>query len=81
MNNPEDPAAAAAACRFARLYIERDDFMEVPPKSSSAVARDEVRLRYAYLNCERVVKDTAGTVTELRAPMTGVAEWGHGAGA
>jgi glutaminyl-tRNA synthetase len=69
VNNPEDPAAGARRVPFSReLYIERDDFMETPPKKFFRLSPgSEVRLRYAYiLKCERVVKDAAGAVTELR---------------
>ena len=69
VNNPEDPTAGSRRVPFAReLYIERDDFMEVPPKKFFRLSPGtEVRLRYAYiLKCERVVKDPAGAVIELR---------------
>ena len=65
VNNPEDPAAGTRPVPFSReLYIERDDFMEVPPKKFFRLSPGtEVRLRYAYiLKCERVVKDAAGEV-------------------
>jgi len=68
VNNPEDPAAGTRRLPFSReLYIERDDFMEVPPKKFFRLSPgSEVRLRHAYvLKCERLVK-TAGEVTELR---------------
>ena len=71
-NNPEDPQAGRRAVRFGReLYIERDDFMEVPPKKFFRLSPGvEVRLRYAYLlKCERVVKDASGAVTELRCTI------------
>jgi glutaminyl-tRNA synthetase len=68
INNPEDPAAGTRKVPFSRtLYIERDDFMEDPPKKffRLAVGR-EVRLRNAYLiTCTNVVKDESGAVTEL----------------
>ncbi len=69
INNPEDPAAGARPLPFSReLYIERDDFMEDPPKKFFRLSPgSEVRLRYAYiLKCERAVKDPSGVVTELR---------------
>jgi glutaminyl-tRNA synthetase len=69
VNNPEDPAAGTRQLPFAReLYIDRDDFMEDPPKKFFRLSPgNEVRLRYAYiLKCERVIKDAAGAVTELR---------------
>ncbi len=69
VNNPEDPAAGSRTVPFGReLYIERDDFMEEPPKKFFRLAPGrEVRLRYAYLiTCQEVVKDAAGEVVELR---------------
>ncbi len=69
INNPEDPAAGSRPVPFSReLYIERDDFMEEPPKKFFRLAPGrEVRLRYAYLvTCREVVKDEAGEVVELR---------------
>ena len=69
VNNPEDPSAGTRRVPFSReLYIEQEDFMENPPKKFFRLSPgSEVRLRYAYiLKCERVVKDAAGTITELR---------------
>ena len=69
VNNPEDPAAGTRRLPFSReIYIERDDFMEVPPKKFFRLSPgSEVRLRYAYiLKCERALKDASGAVTELR---------------
>ncbi len=69
VNNPEDPAAGSRRVRFAReLYVERDDFMENPPKNFYRLAPGrEVRLRYAYLvTCREVVKNAAGEVVLLR---------------
>jgi len=69
VNNPEDPAAGSRAVRFTReLFIERDDFMEDPPKKFFRLSPGaEVRLRYAYfVTCREVVKDAAGAVVELR---------------
>jgi len=68
-NNPEDKAAGKRKVPFAReLWIERDDFMEDPPKKFFRLAPGrEVRLRGAYfITCQEVVKDAAGQVTELR---------------
>jgi glutaminyl-tRNA synthetase len=69
VNNPEDPRAGTRKVPFSReLYIERDDFMEDPPKKFFRLAPgQEVRLRYAYLiTCVDVVKDPGtGEVTEL----------------
>jgi glutaminyl-tRNA synthetase len=72
VNNPEDPSAGTRPVTFGReLYIEQDDFMEVPPKKFFRLSPGtEVRLRYAFiLKCERVVKDAAGAVTELRCTV------------
>ena len=70
VNNPEDAAAGSRKVPFGRvLYIERDDFMENPPKKFFRLAPGvEVRLRYAYfIRCTSVVKDPAtGEITELR---------------
>jgi glutaminyl-tRNA synthetase len=69
VNNPEDPEAGTHPVPFAReIYIERDDFMEEPPKKFFRLAPGrEVRLRYAYfLTCREAVKDDAGEVVELR---------------
>ena len=69
VNNPEDPAAGTRRIRFGReLYVERDDFMENPPKKFFRLAPGrEVRLRYAYfVTCREVIKNAAGEVVELR---------------
>jgi glutaminyl-tRNA synthetase len=70
VNNPEDPAAGTRQVPFSReIYIEREDFMEDPPKKFFRLAPGrEVRLRYAYfIKCVEVVKDPAtGEVAELR---------------
>ncbi len=69
VNNPEDPAMGTRTVPFSRvLYIEQDDFREVPPKKYHRLAPgQEVRLRYGYLvRCVGVVKDpTTGEVVEL----------------
>jgi glutaminyl-tRNA synthetase len=69
VNHPDDPSAGTRRVPFSReLYIERDDFMENPPKKFFRLAPGrEVRLRYAYfVTCREVVKNAAGEVTELR---------------
>lgn len=69
VNNPEDASAGSRQVPFSReLYIERDDFMEDPPKKFFRLSPGrEVRLRYAYLiTCREAVKDAAGNVVELR---------------
>ncbi len=69
-NNPEDESAGSRKVPFSRvLYIERDDFLEDPPKKYFRLAPGrEVRLRYAYfVTCVGVVKDEkTGEVVELR---------------
>ena len=77
VNNPEAPAAGTRTLPFSRvLYIEQGDFREAPPPKYYRLSPGrEVRLRYAYfIKCEAVVKDTQGTVVELRCtydPATG----------
>jgi len=72
VNNPEDASAGTRPLPFSRvIYIERDDFMEVPARKFFRLSPGaEVRLRYAYvMKCERVVKDAAGEIVELRATI------------
>jgi glutaminyl-tRNA synthetase len=69
VNHPDDPAAGKRTIKFGReLYIERDDFMETPPKKFFRLSPgNEVRLRYAYfITCRDVIKNAAGEVIELR---------------
>jgi glutaminyl-tRNA synthetase len=69
INNPEDPAAGTRRVPFGReIYVEREDFMEDPPKKFFRLSPGrEVRLRYAYfITCREVVKNSAGEVVELR---------------
>lgn len=69
VNNPEDPAAGSRKVPFTReLYIEKEDFMEDPPKKYFRLAPGrEVRLRYGFfIKCEEVVKDGNGDIIELR---------------
>ncbi len=77
VNNPEDPAAGSRKVPFGKVvYIEQDDFREVPPKEFFRLAPGrEVRLRYAYLiTCQSVVKDpVTGEIVELHCtydPLT-----------
>jgi glutaminyl-tRNA synthetase len=68
INNPEDASAGTRMVPFSReLYIERDDFMEDPPKKYFRLSPGrEVRLRYAYyVTCTGVVKDEDGNVAEV----------------
>jgi len=69
VNNPEDASAGTRKVPFSRvLYVEKDDFMENPPKKFFRLSPgQEVRLRCAYfIRCEAVVKDERGEVVELR---------------
>jgi glutaminyl-tRNA synthetase len=68
INNPEDASMGTRLVPFTReLYIERDDFMEEPPKKFFRLSPGtEVRLRYAYfITCTGVVKDANGEITEI----------------
>jgi len=69
VNNPEDPAAGTRKVPFSKtLYIERDDFMEDPPRKFFRLAPGrEVRLRYGYfVTCTDVVKNANGEIVEVR---------------
>ena len=69
-NNPEDPNAGTRKVPFGKeLYIEREDFMENPPKKYFRLKPDgEVRLKGAYfIKCTGVEKDAAGNVTTIHA--------------
>ena len=68
-NNPEDESTGKRKVPFGReLYIEQDDFKEVPPpKFFRLKPGGEVRLKYAYIiKCEEVIKDASGNLLELR---------------
>jgi len=68
VNNPEDPDAGTRKVPFGRvIYIERDDFMEDPPKKFFRLAPGrEVRLRYAYyITCNQVIHDANGEISEI----------------
>jgi glutaminyl-tRNA synthetase len=68
-NNPENPEMGVRKIPFSReIYIERDDFMENPPKKYFRLfPGNEVRLKHAYfIKCEEVIKDADGNVIELR---------------
>ena len=68
VNNPEDPDAGTREIPFSKeIYIERNDFMEDPPRKFFRLGPGrEVRLRYAYfITCNDVIKDEDGNVTEI----------------
>jgi len=80
VNNPEDESAGKRKVPFSReLYIEREDFMENPPKGYFRLSPGaEVRLRYAYfLKCISVVKDASGNVIELRCTYDPASKGGN----
>jgi glutaminyl-tRNA synthetase len=69
INNPEDQSMGTRKVPFSKvIYIEKDDFMEVPPKKYFRLSPGkEVRLRYAYfIQCNSVEKDDQGNIVELR---------------
>jgi len=68
-NNPEDPGSGYRKIPFSNeLFIEREDFMENPPKKYFRLAPGQmVRLKSAYIiKCDEVIKDASGNITELR---------------
>ena len=80
VNHPDDEAAGSRKIKFTReLYIERDDFMEVPEKKFFRMAPGrEVRLRYAYfVTCKEVVKNAAGEIDELRCTYDPASKGGN----
>ncbi|MBI1204347.1 MAG: glutamine--tRNA ligase/YqeY domain fusion protein [Rhodopseudomonas sp.] len=80
VNHPDDEAAGSRQIKFTReLYIEHDDFMEVPEKKFFRMAPGrEVRLRYAYfITCKEVIKNAAGEVVELRCTYDPASKGGN----
>lgn len=80
INNPEDESAGKREIPFGReLYIERDDFMEEPPKKFFRLGPDrEVRLKYAYIvKCTGFKKNEAGEVIEVHAEYDPETKSGH----
>ncbi|MCX7953776.1 MAG: glutamine--tRNA ligase/YqeY domain fusion protein [Bacteroidales bacterium] len=72
INNPEDPTAGTRKIKFTNeIFIERDDFLENPPKDFYRLyLNNEVRLRYAYIiKCNEIVKDNNGNIVELRCTI------------
>jgi glutaminyl-tRNA synthetase len=79
-NNPEDPSSGHRDIPFGKeLYIEQEDFMEVPPKKFFRLfPGGMVRLKYAYIiRCDEVVKDENGKITELRCTYIPESKSGH----
>ncbi len=79
-NNPEDPSAGVREIPFSsELYIEREDFMENPPKKYFRLAPGQmVRLKSAYIiKCEDVIKDAAGKITEVHCSYIPESKSGH----
>jgi glutaminyl-tRNA synthetase len=80
INNPEDESMGTRKVPFSReLYIERDDFMEDPPRKFFRLAPGrEVRLRYAYfITCHEVIKDNNGEITELHCTCDPASKGGN----
>lgn len=80
INNPEDESAGRRDVPFTReLYIERDDFMENPPRKFFRLSPGkEVRLRYAYfVTCNEVIKDAKGNVVELQCTYDPASKGGN----
>ncbi|MGA7767342.1 MAG: glutamine--tRNA ligase/YqeY domain fusion protein [Candidatus Sulfotelmatobacter sp.] len=80
VNNPEDPAAGSRTVPFSRvLYIEQDDFREVPPPKYFRLSPGrEVRLRYGYfVKCTGVVKNEKGEVIEVNCTYDPVTRGGN----
>lgn len=81
--NPENPEAGVRKVPFTKeLYIEREDFMENPPKKYFRLRPGgEVRLKYSYIvKCEEIIKDESGEITEIRCTYdptskAGAGEW------
>ena len=68
VNHPDNPEMGTRQITFSReIWVERDDFMEVPPKKFYRLSPGkEVRLRYGYfITCREIVKDAEGEVTAL----------------
>ena len=80
INNPEDESAGTRQVPFSKvIYIERDDFMENPPKKYFRLAPgQEVRLRYAYfIKCDEVIKDADGNIVELHCSYDPASKGGN----
>jgi len=81
VNNPEDPAMGSRKVPFSKIiYVERDDFMETPPKKFFRLSPgNEARLRYAYIiKCNEVIKNDNGEITELHCTFDPETKSGSG---
>ncbi|HEX6193692.1 MAG TPA: glutamine--tRNA ligase/YqeY domain fusion protein [Chitinophagaceae bacterium] len=79
-NNPEDAAGGTREIPFSKeIYIEREDFMENPPKKYFRLAPGQmVRLKSAYIiRCDEVIRDDKGTITELHCSYIPESKSGH----
>ncbi|HEX7844301.1 MAG TPA: glutamine--tRNA ligase/YqeY domain fusion protein [Chitinophagaceae bacterium] len=79
-NNPEDPNGGEREIPFSNeLYIEREDFMENPPKKYFRLAPGQmVRLKSAYIiKCEELIKDAEGNISEVRCTYIPESKSGH----
>jgi glutaminyl-tRNA synthetase len=79
-NNPEDPDSGTREIPFSReIYIEKDDFMENPPKKYFRLAPGQmVRLKSAFIiKCEEVLKDADGNITEVHCTYLPESRSGH----
>lgn len=79
-NNPEDPASGTREIPFSKeLYIEREDFMENPPKKYFRLAPGQmVRLKSAYIiKCDDLVKDDQGKIKEVHCSYVSESKSGH----
>ena len=79
--NPGNPDAGVRKIPFSReLYIEREDFMEDPPKKYFRLRPGgEVRLKYSYIiQCEEIIKNSAGEITEIRCTYDPTSRPGEG---
>ena len=79
-NNPEDPTSGTREIPFSKeLYIEREDFMENPPKKYFRLAPGQmVRLKSAYIiKCDDLVKDDQGKITEVHCSYIPESKSGH----
>jgi glutaminyl-tRNA synthetase len=80
INNPEDPKAGTRLVPFSReIFIERDDFMEDPPRKFFRLSPGrEVRLRYGYfIKCEKVIKDEDDAIIELHCTYDPTTKGGY----